>query len=126
MRRRPESERLYEIVGQKVERRRRELKLTQAQLARLCGLARGSIANIERGNQRPTIHTLWDLADALEVDMRSLLPSPDEFLTDVVSTERSVITGRLEKAAGGSRNQVATFIANSRAEVMPDVSREAG
>ncbi len=58
--------------------------------------------------------------------MRSLLPSPEEFLTDVVSTERSVITGRLEKAAGGSRNQVAIFIANSRAEVMPDVSREAG
>ena len=126
MRRRPETERLYEIVGQKVERRRREAKLTQAQLARLCGLARGSIANIENGNQRPTIHTLWDLAEALEVDMRSLLPSPEEFLTDVVGTERSVITGRLEKAAGGSRNQVASFIASSRAEVMPDVSGEDG
>ena len=126
MRRRPESERLYEIVGQKVERRRREAKLTQAQLAGLCGLARGSIANIESGNQRPTIHTLWDLAEALEVDMRSLLPSPEEFLPDVGGTAKPVITGRLQKVAGESRNQIASFIANSRAEVMPDVSGEDG
>ena len=126
MRRRPESERLYEIVGQKVERSRREAKLTQAQLARLCGLARGSIANIENGNQRPTIHTLWDLADALNVDMRSLLPSPEEFLADVAGTAVPVITGRLRKVAGGSRNQVASFIASSRSEVTPDVTGEDG
>lgn len=124
MRRRPDSERLYELVGEKVERQRHKAGLSQTQLAQRCGLARGSIANIESGNQRPTLHTLWALADALEVDVRLLIPSPQEFLTSEAGTTKPVIAGRLEKAAGGSRTQVASFIASSRAEVSPNVDGE--
>ena len=91
MRRRPDSERLYELVGQKVEQQRHKAKLSQTQLAQRCNLARGSIANIESGNQRPTLHTLWSLADALEVDMRSLLPSRDEFS----GTETSIASPKI-------------------------------
>ena len=119
MRRIPDSERLYELVGQKVERQRREARLSQTQLAERCGLARGSIANIESGNQRPTLHTLWSLADALQVDMRSFLPSSDEFHTSKTNTARPKITGRLAKAAGESRNQITSFIE----KVSSDVNR---
>ena len=114
MRRRPDSERLYELVGQKVERQRRKAKLSQTQLAQSCGLARGSIANIESGNQRPTLHTLWSLADALGVDMRLLLPSRDEFLMSEADTETSKITGWLKHEAVKSQNQVNSFIAERR------------
>lgn len=126
MRRIPDSERLYELVGQKVERQRREAKLSQTQLAHRCGFARGSIANIESGRQRPTLHTLWTLADALSVDMRSLLPSPEEFLASETDNENPKITGRLKKAAGESQNQVASFIASSREEVSSNVDGETG
>lgn len=121
MRRIPDSEMLYELVGQKVERQRREARLSQTQLAQRCGFARGSIANIESGRQRPTLHTLWSIADALSVDMRSLLPSPDEFLMSEVRTANPKITGRLKKAAGESEGQVASFIASSREEISPNV-----
>lgn len=124
MRRIPDSERLYELVGRKVERQRREAKLSQTQLAQSCGFARGSIANIESGRQRPTLHTLWALADALRVDMRSLLPSPEEFLMSETSAANPKITGRLKKAAGESQNQVASFIASSREKVSPNVNGE--
>ena len=124
MRRRPDSERLYELVGQKVERQRREAKLSQTQLAQRCGLARGSIANIESGNQRPTLHTLWSLADALGVDMRSLLPSRDEFLKSEAYTATSKITGWLKDEAGKSQNQVNSFIAESLEKVGPNVAGE--
>ena len=124
MRRIPDSERLYELVGQKVERQRREAKLSQTQLAQRCGFARGSIANIESGRQRPTLHTLWTLADALSIDMRSLLPSPDEFLTSELGTTNPKITGRLKKAAGESQDQVASFISSSREEVTSNVDGE--
>ena len=124
MRRRPETERLYELVGRKVEQQRREAKLSQTQLAQRCGLARGSIANIERGSQRATLHTLWALADALNVDMRFLVPSPNEYLTSEEGTTRPVISGRLEKAAGEDRGQVVSFIASRRAEFSLDVDRE--
>ncbi len=124
MRRRPNSEKLYELVGQKVERQRREAKLSQTQLAQRCGLARGSIANIESGNQRPTLHTLWSLADALGVDMRSLLPSRDEFLKSETYTATSKITGWLKDEAGRSQNQVNSFIAESLEKVSPNVAGE--
>ena len=124
MRRIPDSERLYELVGQKVDRYRRKAGLSQTQLAQCCGLARGSIANIERGNQRATLHTLWSLADALNVDMRLLVPSPNEFLTSEVGATKPVISGRLEKAAGEDRSQVVSFIASRRAEFSLDVDRE--
>lgn len=126
MRRIPESERLYELVGRKVERQRREARLSQTQLAQRCGFARGSIANIESGRQRPTLHTLWSLADALSVDMRSLLPSPEEFLMSETDNANPKITGRLKKAAGESQDQVASFIASSLSleEVNPNVDGE--
>ncbi len=76
MRRPPESEEIYERVGRNVAGRRREIGLSQTELAKRCGLTRGSIANIESGRQRPTLHTLSDIAGALEVDMLSLLSSP--------------------------------------------------
>lgn len=124
MRRKPASERLYELVGQKVERQRREAKLSQTQLAQRCGLARGSIANIESGNQRPTLHTLWSLADALNVDMRSFLPSRDEFLMSEADTATPKITGWLKDEAGKSQNQVNSFIAESLEKVGPNVAGE--
>ena len=79
MRRIPDTERLYELVGQKIERQRREVRLSQTKLAERCGLARGSIANIEGGNQRPTLHTLWSIAEALDMEVHALVPSREEF-----------------------------------------------
>lgn len=73
----PESEEIYKRVGRKVAARRREIRLSQTELAERCGLTRGSIANIERGKQHPTLHTLSSIAKALEVDMLALLSSPE-------------------------------------------------
>ena len=126
MRRIPVSEMLYELVGRKVAEQRREAELSQAQLAHRCDLARGSIANIESGRQRPTLHTLWAIASVLSVDMRLLLPSPEEYLVSETVNVNSQITGRLKKAAGESQNQVAAFIYNSREEVSSNVDGEAG
>ena len=117
MRRRPESERLYELIGQKLERQRREARLTQTQLAQRCGLARGSIANIESGNQHPTLHTLWSIADALNIDIPALVPTRDEFSRSNANTVKPTITSRLEKVAGESRKKVISFITSSRKEV---------
>ena len=123
VRRPPDSERLYELVGQNLVRRRREAKVSQTKLGRLCGLTRGSIANIELGNQRLTLHTLATLAQALDIDMRSLLPARDELLQRGAGTAEPVITSRVERAAGESRNKVASFIATPRPEVAGDVGK---
>ena len=125
MRRIPNSERLYKLVGRKVAKQRRERDLTQTQFAYRCGFARGTIANIESGRQRPTLHTLWSIADALSVDLRSLLPSPEEFPMSETASKGPRIKGRLKKAAGESQDQVAAFISISREEVSSNVDGEA-
>ena len=121
MRRVPDSERLYELVGRNLARRRREARCSQTQLAKRCGLARGSVANIESGNQRPTLHTLWILANALGIDVRSLLPAQDELLGSEGGTTSARISNRLKKVAGNSQSQVASFIATNREKVSADV-----
>lgn len=125
MRRIPNSERLYKLVGRKVAKQRHEADLSQTQLAHRCGFARGTIANIESGRQRPTLHTLWSIADALSVDMRSLLPSPEELPLSEAAKLNLQIKGRLKKAAGESQDQVAAFISISREEVSSNVDGEA-
>lgn len=44
----------------------------------MVGLTRGSIANIELGTQRPPLHIIWAIGQALEVDPTGLLPRPEE------------------------------------------------
>jgi DNA-binding XRE family transcriptional regulator len=48
-----------------IEVRRRELKMTQADLARATGMTQASISNLEGGNYMPSALNLWHLANAL-------------------------------------------------------------
>ncbi len=77
MKRPPASEEIYQRIGRNVAEQRRKAGLSQTELAERCDRTRGSISNIESGKQRVTLHTLSDIAEVLEVDMRSLLPAPE-------------------------------------------------
>lgn len=62
--------------GKAVAQRREELELTQADLAGLVGMARASIANIEKGRQNVLLHHVYDLAEALKMPkVGELLPA---------------------------------------------------
>lgn len=81
--------RLYLEVGVRVRRRREALRITQDALAITVGLSRSSIANIERGQQHAPVHVLLWLAEALRVDVGTLLPTHDE-LVALTSAGRDV------------------------------------
>ena len=67
---------IYERVGKNLAARRNELKRTQSYVACKSGISRPSLANIETGNQTITLHQLYKLAAALELnDARQLLPA---------------------------------------------------
>lgn len=69
------SDQVYELIGRLVRARRTKLELTQEDLAQRVGLKRTSITNIEKGRQKIQVHTLFELATALEVDPSALVPS---------------------------------------------------
>jgi transcriptional regulator with XRE-family HTH domain len=71
---------VYARFGRELQRLRKQRRLSQAALARLVDpsghrLSRSSIANIENGKQRVALHLFLELARALKVDARELLPA---------------------------------------------------
>ncbi|MCP4004315.1 MAG: helix-turn-helix transcriptional regulator [bacterium] len=73
----PEASRLYASIGGRVQqaRKRDGYGWSQKQLADQVGLTRSSVANIELGRQHAPIHTLWAIAQALGLELRSLVPT---------------------------------------------------
>ncbi len=53
-------------------------------VAKLSGVSRSMVSQIERGESSPTIATLWNLTRALQVDFAGLLDEPDKSGIDVV------------------------------------------
>jgi transcriptional regulator with XRE-family HTH domain len=78
----PEQKAVYRDVGRRIRqaRSRRKPRLSQKGLGDLVSLTRTSIVNIEQGRQRMLIHTLYEIADALQVEVSSLLPEKDSSL----------------------------------------------
>lgn len=61
-------------IGQLIRKKRKEKKITQEALALQCGIDLSYIGRIERGEVNLTVEKLYEIATALEVDMKELLP----------------------------------------------------
>src|SRR6202451_259930 len=68
-----ENREFYAVVGQRIAKARSG-RLTQEALASKAALTRTSIINIEKGRQQILLHTLVDIARALEVSLADLVP----------------------------------------------------
>ena len=60
---------LFAQIAEAVAERRRERRLSQAELAELCGTTQSAIARLEGGGRPPRIDTLLRLANALDCDL---------------------------------------------------------
>jgi ribosome-binding protein aMBF1 (putative translation factor) len=60
---------LFAQIAEQVAARRRELGLSQAELAEICGTTQSAIARLESGGRPPRIDTLLKLAHALDCDL---------------------------------------------------------
>ena len=69
-------ERMNEIVAGNIRRLREEKGLTMEELARLSGVSRGMLAQVERGEGNPTLSTLWKLSNGMKVPFHALTMSP--------------------------------------------------
>ena len=64
------------MIGENLKTLRGSVSVLE--LARRSGVARNTIAALERGDGNPTVDTLYALADALGVPLSSLLEAPEE------------------------------------------------
>lgn len=77
---------VYQHVGSRVRTRRTHLGLSQGELANRVNLQRTSITNLEKGRQKVPLHVLYDVAEALDVEINTLLPSRAEVAKQDVVT----------------------------------------
>lgn len=60
-------------LGPRLQRLRKDKGLTLDDLARLSGVSRSMLSQIERSQANPTVATVWALAEALHIEMAELL-----------------------------------------------------
>lgn len=60
--------------GLKVQEQRKLKKLSQEKLALICNIDRSYMGRIERGEVNITLEKLYELANALNLDAKDLLP----------------------------------------------------
>jgi transcriptional regulator with XRE-family HTH domain len=104
---------LYVAVGGRVREVRKRCGWSQADLARAANLTRSSIANFEAGRQRPPVHVVLLIAQALGTSMETLLPplgeldgfanirSPALDLEGQSSSTHEFVTAAVRRAMGG-------------------------
>ncbi|MEC4041900.1 helix-turn-helix domain-containing protein [Myroides odoratimimus] len=68
----------YNDLGNNISSIRTKKGISQDDLAKEIRLSRPSVANIEKGKQRPSIFTLVQISKLLEVSLSDLLPVPSQ------------------------------------------------
>ena len=63
---------LKQDLGQRIQKVRKDKKITQEQLAEMVGIDPKNISRIEKGNNYPTAENLTSIAKALHVDIYEL------------------------------------------------------
>lgn len=63
---------LKQDLGQRIQKLRKDKKITQEQLAEMVGIDPKNISRIEKGNNYPTAENLTSIAIALHVDIYEL------------------------------------------------------
>lgn len=63
---------LKKKVGEKIIELRNKRGWSQSDLARACGKDRQAIEKVENGKVNPTVYTLLEIANSLEVDLYQL------------------------------------------------------
>ena len=80
-------EEIYAALGQSIAARRKKVPLTQKKLADMVRVSRATIANVERGKQAVSVHNLYAIADALNVEEISELLPPLRRRNSLVDVE---------------------------------------
>lgn len=63
----------YEIIGSRIQQRRKELGLKQYYLAEQLNISNNHLSSIETGREKPSLETLLHICDALHVTPDYLL-----------------------------------------------------
>jgi transcriptional regulator with XRE-family HTH domain len=97
---------LNEQVGRRLRQLRQERRLSLSALARLSGVGKATLSELESGQRNPTLETLYALATALGVPLSSVLTDP----LSPVPGSRAVASGEAVTAVLTERHEDAAAV----------------
>jgi len=93
-----ETDAILSLLPARLKEARRAQGLSLDAVAKLSGVSRSMVSQIERGESSPTIATLWNLTRALQVDFAGLL---DEGAQDQIEVLRTGDVPSIENRGAG-------------------------
>lgn len=81
------------IIGENLKRLREERKLSLDKVAKLSGVSKSMLGQIERGEVNPTVSTVWKISNGLKISFTQLMNRPE---TEVELIDKSDIQPLLE------------------------------
>lgn len=78
-------------LGEKIRQLRKIRELTQEQLGEKAGISYKFIGEVERGTVNPSLDSLIAISQALNVDVKELFPSENDFVTEFSHEELRTI-----------------------------------
>lgn len=107
-----------QILGENLERIRKEKGVTRKQLAAALGVSEKTIGNYANGEKEPSFEKLFSLADFLEVSVASIIGEND-FADNVPNVDKKIFEYRLQRAY-----QIARDFLDSVANQKPNFDKE--
>lgn len=92
--------RIHDFVASKIRDLRRERKLSQDEFSKHVDLSRVSIANIETGNQKPTLELVWKISSIFSISIDYFFPNELDFLESKGKTQALDFINELEEMIG--------------------------
>lgn len=82
-------------IGNRIRERRKELKLTQTDMHRECGISSGALSQIENGSRVPSAIAFYSISQALNCSMEYLMTgvSPETKNTEIFGNEKKLLDG---------------------------------
>lgn len=90
---------IAERLASRLKSERRDKGLSLEALAKLSGVSRSMLSQIERGESSPTVASLWNLTRALNVDFAGLLDDSagaDHAIHELVRAEEAPVIARTQ------------------------------
>ena len=72
-------ENIYKMIGIRVREERKNLGLTQEELAERVDLSSNFLGHIERGTKKASLETIKKLSDGLEIPIRNLFGKAEKY-----------------------------------------------
>ena len=115
---------ILSLLPARLKAARRAQGLSLEAVAKLSGVSRSMVSQIERGESSPTIATLWNLTRALQVDFAGLLDDPDG--TDRIEVLRAGAVPVIENRGEGCRIRILSPPEEAGGHEVYDIRFESG